>query len=169
MGLYKPEDNISSLVLNFQVNRMAGPMPKLTFLKGQSKNPIVPGVCLIDDKFNFFYNKTISDKAPIKLLYHCGMKKTSKAAIHDYKQIKATEICLFKSNNWIFLYKNANIDNDDFIVMNGSLVSCLCNPKQDWWQMVATESLSWWCPQPCFRQGCSSCTCNEEGDVCKSR
>ena len=83
MGIYKPEDNNSSLVLYCQVNRMAGPMPKLTFFKGQSKNPIVPGVCLIDDKFKFFYNKTISDKEPIKLLYHCGMKKTSKAANHD--------------------------------------------------------------------------------------
>ena len=59
---------------------MAGPMPTLKFLKGQSKNPIVPGICLIDDKFKFFYNKTISDgqTEPISLFYQCGMKKKSK-------------------------------------------------------------------------------------------
>ena len=50
---------------------MAGPMPTLKFLKGQSKNPIVPGI---------FYNKTISDgqTEPISLFYQCEMKKKSK-------------------------------------------------------------------------------------------
>ena len=61
---------------------MAGPMPTLKFLKGQSKNPIVPGICLIDDKFKFFYNKTISDgqTEPISLFYQCEMKKKSKCS-----------------------------------------------------------------------------------------
>jgi hypothetical protein len=59
---------------------MAGPMPTLKFLKGQSKNPIVPGICLIDNKFKFFYNKTISDgqTQPIALFYQCGLKKSTK-------------------------------------------------------------------------------------------
>ena len=61
---------------------MAGPMPTLKFLKGQSRNPIVPGICLIDNKFKFFYNKTISDgdKDPVALFYQCGMKKKTKCS-----------------------------------------------------------------------------------------
>ena len=59
---------------------MAGPLPSLKFTKGHSKNPIVPGVCLIDDKFKFLYNKTLSDgnKTPISLFYQCGMKRKTK-------------------------------------------------------------------------------------------
>ena len=56
-------------------------MPRISFIKGQSKNPIVPGVCLIDEKFKYFYNKTISDGSkgkPISLFYTCSMKKSSK-------------------------------------------------------------------------------------------
>ena len=57
-------------------------MPTLKFLKGQSKNPIVPGICLIDNKFKFFYNKTISDgqTEPVSLFYQCGMKKKTKCS-----------------------------------------------------------------------------------------
>ena len=61
---------------------MAGPMPTIKFLKGQSKNPIVPGICVIDEKFKFFYNKTVSDgqTQPISLFYQCGMKKSTKCS-----------------------------------------------------------------------------------------
>ena len=59
---------------------MAGQMPTLKFLPGQSKNPIIPGICLIDDKYKFFHNKIISDgqSEPIALFYQCGMKKSTK-------------------------------------------------------------------------------------------
>ena len=61
---------------------MAGPLPTIKFLKGQSKNPIVPGICVIDEKFKFFYNKTVSDgqTQPISLFYQCGMKKSMKCS-----------------------------------------------------------------------------------------
>ena len=62
---------------------MAGPMPRISFIKGQSKNPIVPGVCVIDERFKFFFNKVISDgknEKPVSLFYLCSMKKTSKCS-----------------------------------------------------------------------------------------
>ena len=60
---------------------MAGSMPSVTFIKGQSKNPIVPGVCLIDEQYKYFYNKTLSDgtkDGEVGLYYLCAMKKSSK-------------------------------------------------------------------------------------------
>ena len=61
---------------------MAGPLPSIKFMKGHSKNPIVPGVCLIDSKFKFFYNKTINDgeTGPISLFYQCSMKRNTKCS-----------------------------------------------------------------------------------------
>ena len=61
--------------------RMTGPLPPISFLKGQCKNPLVPGICLVDNKFKFFFNRVISDKEPISLFYQCGMKKKSKEFI----------------------------------------------------------------------------------------
>ena len=59
---------------------MAGPLPSIKFIKGNSKNPIVPGVCIIDDRYKFCINRVLSDgeTKPISLFYHCGMKRTSK-------------------------------------------------------------------------------------------
>ena len=56
-------------------------MPSVTFIKGQIKNPIVPGVCLIDEQYKYFYNKTLSDgtkDGEVSLYYLCAMKKSSK-------------------------------------------------------------------------------------------
>lgn len=59
---------------------MAGPLPSVKFIKGNSKNPIVPGVCVIDDRHKFYFNRVLSDgeTKPVSLFYQCGMKKTSK-------------------------------------------------------------------------------------------
>ena len=62
---------------------MAGNLvPSIKFIKGNSKNPIVPGVCIIDDRYKFYFNKIISDgeASPVSLFYQCGSKKTSKCA-----------------------------------------------------------------------------------------
>ena len=56
-------------------------MPQISFLKGNSKNPLLPGVCVIDDKFKFFHNRTISDGTSgkaVNLFYRCAMYKSSK-------------------------------------------------------------------------------------------
>ena len=59
---------------------MAGPLPSIKFIKGNSKKPIVPGICIIDDKHKFYFNKILSDgtKGPISLFYQCGMKSSTK-------------------------------------------------------------------------------------------
>ena len=69
-------------VNNLHLSTMAGPLPSIKFSKGNSKNPIVPGVCIIDEKFKFYFNKIISDgkKNPISLFYQCGMKRSTKCS-----------------------------------------------------------------------------------------
>ena len=59
---------------------MAGPLPSIKFIKGNSKKPIVPGICIIEDRYKFYFNKIISDgeKSPISLFYQCGMKSSTK-------------------------------------------------------------------------------------------
>ena len=59
---------------------MAGPLPSVKFIKGNSKNLIVPGVCVIDDRYKFYFNRVLSDgeSKPVSLFYQCGMKRASK-------------------------------------------------------------------------------------------
>ena len=60
---------------------MAGNLvPSIKFIKGNSKHPLVPGVCIIDDRYKFYFNKVISDgeASPVSLFYQCGSKKISK-------------------------------------------------------------------------------------------
>ena len=62
---------------------MAGNLvPSIKFIKGNSKHPLVPGVCIIDDRYKFYFNKVISDgqASPVSLFYQCGSKKISKCA-----------------------------------------------------------------------------------------
>ena len=40
---------------------MAGPLPSVKFIKGNSKNPIVPGICVIDNRHPFYFNRVVSD------------------------------------------------------------------------------------------------------------
>lgn len=40
---------------------LTGPMPTLNSMKGQSKKLLIPGICVIDNKFKFCYKKSISD------------------------------------------------------------------------------------------------------------
>jgi hypothetical protein len=35
---------------------MAGPLPSIKFIKGNSKYPIVPGICIIEDRYKFYIN-----------------------------------------------------------------------------------------------------------------
>ena len=59
---------------------MAGPLPSIKFIKGNTKNPLVPGICVVDDRYKFYFNRVISDgeRKPVSLFYQCGMKKSSK-------------------------------------------------------------------------------------------
>ena len=61
-------------------SRIARPLPSIKFIKGNSKKPIVPGICIIEDRYKFYFNKIISDgeKSPISLFYLCGMKSSTK-------------------------------------------------------------------------------------------
>ena len=61
---------------------MAGPLPSIRFIEGRSKNPLVPGVCVVDNRYKFYFNKVMSDgeTRPVSLFYQCGMKKSSKCS-----------------------------------------------------------------------------------------
>ena len=96
---------------------MAGPMPKVTFLKGQSKNPIVPGVCLIDDKFKFFFNKIISDGSgdkPVTLFYLCSMKKSSKCP---------ASVVLFKEGDKWWTKNLSSIDEHNHVCEKSDILA----------------------------------------------
>ena len=69
--------NLSSIHLQFI--SIAGPLPSIKFVKGKNKSPIVPGVCIIDEKYKFYFNKTLSDGTTnaISLFYQCGMKRAT--------------------------------------------------------------------------------------------
>ena len=71
---------INLSVIHLQFINMAGPLPSIKFIKGKSKSPIVPGVCIIDERYKFYFNKTLSDGTtnPISLFYQCGMKRATK-------------------------------------------------------------------------------------------
>ena len=62
---------------------MAGNLlPSIRFIKGNSKNPLVPGVCIVGGRYKFYFNKIISDgeNSPLSLFYQCGNKKSTKCA-----------------------------------------------------------------------------------------
>ena len=50
---------------------MAGPLPSVKFIKGNSKKPVVPGVFVIDDRYKFYFNRVLSDDETKP--FHCSI------------------------------------------------------------------------------------------------